>query len=103
MVEDACLEIWEIAGSNPTLAFKQGTNFEFCVWRAVLSHSYHHPQEVLLAQFSLYVNKGGLKPHLFHFNYNSSIFGISRKPLKIAKPLLYKNPGVLKFIESYIM
>ena len=30
------------------------------------SHSFHHPQEVLLAQFSLYVHKGGLKPHSFH-------------------------------------
>ena len=28
----------------------QGLNFEFCVWRAVSSHSFHHPQEVLLAQ-----------------------------------------------------
>ena len=35
-----------------------------------LSQSSHQPQEVLLAQFSLYVHKGGLKPdsfHLFHF------------------------------------
>ena len=31
------------------------------------SHSSHHPQEVLLAQFSLYVHKGGLKPDSFHF------------------------------------
>ena len=30
----------------------QGSNFEACV---------SHPQEVLLAQFSLYVHKGGLK------------------------------------------
>ena len=37
--------------------------FESCVWRAVSSHSSHHPYEVLLAQFSLYVHKGGLKPH----------------------------------------
>ena len=28
--------------------------------------SSHHPQEVLLAQFSLYVHKGGLKPDSFH-------------------------------------
>ena len=86
----------EIAGSNPTLAFKfqrnkmflprslskikycweppwsrgsvlslrtPGSYFDSCVCRAVSSH---HPQEVLLAQFSLYVNKGGLKPHSFH-------------------------------------
>ena len=38
-----------------------------CDWRTVSSHSSHHPQEVLLAQFSLYVHKGGLKPDLFHF------------------------------------
>ena len=30
-------------------------------------HSSHHPQKVLLAQFSLYVHKGGLKPDSFHF------------------------------------
>ena len=40
---------------------------EFCVWRAVSNHSSHHPQEVLLAQFSLHVHKGGLKPHSFRF------------------------------------
>ena len=39
---------------------RQGSNFESCVWRTVSSHSSHHPQEVLLAQFSLYVHKGGL-------------------------------------------
>ena len=41
---------------------RQGSNFEFCVWRTVSSQSSHHPQDVLLAQFSLYVHKGGLKP-----------------------------------------
>ena len=46
---------------------RQGSNFEFCVWRTVSSQSSHHPQEVLLAQFSLYVHKGGLKPDSFHF------------------------------------
>ena len=30
----------------------------------ILLNSSHHPQEVLLAQFSLYVHKGGLKPLL---------------------------------------
>ena len=43
---------------------RQGSNFESCVWRTVSSH---HPQEVLLAQFSLYVHKGGLKPDSFYF------------------------------------
>ena len=46
---------------------RQGSNFEFCVWRTVSSQSSHQPQEVLLAQFSLYVHKGGLKPDSFIF------------------------------------
>ena len=46
---------------------RQGSHFESCVWRTVSSQSSHHPQEVLLAQFSLYVHKGGLKPDSFHF------------------------------------
>ena len=52
---------------------RQGSNFESCVWRTVSSQSSHHPQEVLLAQFSLYVHKGGLKPDSFHF-HNSKCF-----------------------------
>ena len=54
----------EVACSTSDL---QCLNFESCVWRAVSSHSSHHPQEVLLAQYSLYVHKNGLKPDLFHF------------------------------------
>ena len=50
---------------------RQGSNFESCVWRTVSSHSSHHPQEVLLAQFSLYVNKGGLKPDSFRFFFGA--------------------------------
>ena len=50
---------------------RQGSNFESCVWRTVSSQSSHHPQEVLLAQFSLYVHKGGLKPDSFHFIFVS--------------------------------
>ena len=46
---------------------RRGSSFESCVWRTVSSQSSHHPQEVLLAQFSLYVHKGGLKPDSFHF------------------------------------
>ena len=46
---------------------RQGSNFESCVWRTVSSQSSHHPQDVLLAQVSLYVHKGGLKPDSFHF------------------------------------
>ena len=49
---------------------RQGWNFESCVWRTVSSQSSHLPQEVLLAQFNLYVHKGGLKPDSFHFIWN---------------------------------
>ena len=48
---------------------RQGSNFKFCVWRTVSSQSSHHPQGVLLAQFSLYVHRGGLRPDSFHFIY----------------------------------
>ena len=50
---------------------RQGSNFESCVWRTVSSQSSHQPQEVLLAQFSLYVHKGGLKPDSFHFPFHN--------------------------------
>ena len=46
---------------------RHGSNFESCVWRTVSSQSFHHPQEALLTQFSIYVHKGGLKPDSFHF------------------------------------
>ena len=56
---------------------RQGSNFESCVWRTVSSQSSHHPQVVLLAQFSLYVHKGGLKPDSFHFHLQVAIlYGI---------------------------
>ena len=61
---------------------RQGSNFESCVWRTVSSQSSHHPQEVLLAQFSLYVHKGGLKPDSFHFSRNFYYYYV--KPLNIA-------------------
>ena len=49
-----------------------GLNFESCVRKAVSSH---HPQEVLLAQFSLYVHKSGPKARVitFHFTGNSKM------------------------------
>ena len=46
---------------------RQGSYFESCVWRTVSSQSSHHPQEVLLTQFSIYVHKSGLKPDSLHF------------------------------------
>ena len=59
---------------------RQGSNFESCVWRTVSSQSSHHPQEVLLAQFSLYVHKGGLKPDSFHFFYFSHSIALISTP-----------------------
>ena len=58
---------------------RQGSNFECCVWRTVSPQSSHHPQEVLLAQFSLYVHKGGLKPDSFHFYFKMKIIRICNK------------------------
>ena len=57
---------------------RQGSNFESCVCRTVSSYSSHHPQVVLLAQFSLYGQKGGLKPDSFHFICNQEENNIFR-------------------------
>ena len=60
----------EVASS---VSDRRGSNFEsyMYVWKAVssplLSPWTHHPQEILLAQFSLDVLKGGIKPLSFHF------------------------------------
>ena len=40
--------------------------------REVACSASDHLQEVLLAQFSLYVHECGLKPHSFHFLYTVS-------------------------------
>ena len=63
---------------------RQGSNFESCVWKTVSSQSSHHPQEVLLAQFSLYVHKGGLKPDSFHFILFRSHIKHQQKICKLA-------------------
>ena len=54
---------------------RQGSNFESCVWRTVSSH---YPQEVLLAQFSLYVHKGGLKPDSFYFFFRRKLLAVMK-------------------------
>ena len=59
----------EVACSASNL---QGLNFESCVWRAMSSHSSHHLQEVPLVQFSLDVDKIGLRPDSFHFIFTLS-------------------------------
>ena len=64
-------------------SYRQGSNFESCVWRTVPSNSSHHPQEVLLAQFGLYVHKGGLKPGSFNsfwYYINFAILLKGREP-----------------------
>ena len=48
--------------------------FEYCVCRAVSSHSSHYPQDDLLAQFSLYGYNGNLKRHSFHSIFSTSRF-----------------------------
>ena len=58
-MESFCAREGACSNSDP-----QCSNFKSCVWRAVSSHLSHHPQEVLLALFSLSVHKGG---RYFHF------------------------------------
>ena len=64
---------------------RQGSNFESCVWRTVSSQSFHHPQEVLLAQFSLYVHKGGLKPDSFHFHFACPLILLNAFPTTMSR------------------
>ena len=64
---------------------RQGSNLESCVWRTVSSQSSHHPQEVLLAQFSLYVHKGGLKPDSFHFISDGKLWLVVRCTAKAGR------------------
>ena len=52
---------------------RQGSNLESCVWRAVSSH---HLQEVSLI---LYLHKGGLKLHSFHFSLDDCCNSLTRK------------------------
>ena len=81
----------------------QGSNFESCVWRTVSSQSSHQPQEVLLAQFSLYVHKGGLKPDSFHFffthvrSYNNTSCASLRCEGLVQQPQRHMLHGQLPF------
>ena len=62
---------------------RKGSNFESCVRRTVSSQSSHHPQEVLLAQFSLYVHNGGLNSDSFHFILSPTMSRLH--PLQVVK------------------
>ena len=74
----------------------QGSNFESCVWKTVSSH---HPQEVLLAQFSLYVHKGGLKPNSFHFFVCMFHTGLSN----ILFEFMYIRPRYIYLFYSFFI
>ena len=71
---------------------RQDSNFESCVWKTVSSQSSHHPQEVLLAQFSLSVHKGGLKPGSFHYISYLVIFSKPVEEMKNIIHVLYLLP-----------
>ena len=58
---------------------RQGYCLESCVWRAASFHSSHHSQEVSLAQFSLYVHKGGLKLIYFISVFDDCCNSLTRK------------------------
>ena len=67
---------------------RQGSSIESCVWRTVSSH---HPQEVLLARFSLYVHKGGLKPDSFNFVHLLAAV-LKQSPLQLLAFVLNQSP-----------
>ena len=78
---------------------RQGSNFESCVWRTVSSQSSHHPQEVLLAQFSLYVHKGGLKPDSFHFTLDGKIYHNCYPWCQIHRKIVILRLGLLNLVS----
>ena len=83
---------------------RQGSNFGSCVWRTVSSQSSHHPQEVLLLQFSLYVHKGGLKPDSFHFICHCGkydpVFNLNSPPPPLEVVSRWRDPQ-LQVRENY--
>ena len=80
---------------------RQGSNFESCVWRTVSSQSSHHPQEVLLAQFSLYVHKGGLKPDSFHFISRKDMAKLQYELYRKTRDTLYENACYIVILENH--
>ena len=88
---------------------RQGSSFESCVWRTVSSHSSHHPQEVLLAQLSLYVHKGGLKPDSFHFIKTTRLYYPQKYPticdagLTLVQCLVFAGIGCFIFSSTQVV
>ena len=68
----------------------QSLNVESCVWRALSSY---HSQEVILAQFSLYVHKSGQKSDSFYF-----IFW--HHTLAVRAPAIQSGCGLLYSLQS---
>ena len=77
---------------------RQGSNLESCVWRTVSFQSTHHPQEVLLAQFTLYVHKGGLKPESFHFHFFTSLSAQLWQYSERRKPKVGTTPYLIEWL-----
>ena len=51
-------------------------------WRAVSSHSSHHPQDVLLTRFSQFVHKSDLKLHFIYTCLITTIFSADKEQFK---------------------
>ena len=83
-------------------SLRQGPNFESCVWRTVSSQSSHHPQEVFLAQFSLYVHTGGAKPDSFNFISVAILPWLCRKRCKAIFTIHYQLSTCLPRIIAWI-
>ena len=85
---------------------RQGSNFESCVWRTVSSQSSHHPQEVLLAQFSLYVHT---KARFISFHFLTTSFLIKPKSIGCVANLCHNKHGrriawcILSLLSSYVL
>ena len=88
--------LWQM--SLQWLFFLSGKYLSVCVKS---SQSSHHPQEVLLAQFSLYVHKGGLKPDSFHLSVSKSKMAVTGQLLNFPG----KNPNTIigmKWLQFHI-
>ena len=64
------------------------------------SHSYHHPQDVLLAQFSLYVHKSGLKPDSFHFYGAANYAHNYAASVRVHIPCVDTNPELFITLKT---
>ena len=83
---------------------RQGSNLESCVWKAMSPDSFHHPQEVPLVQFILYVRSGGPNPHSFiHFLQSRLIQGGYLIFILIIRTNLIYKESTMKIICHHLM